>query len=291
MFRPARRVSWGTRIFAGLVFILAVGAVAAFVILVLPSQIATLSQSEARELRTARQATADVSTSVNTLWGEIASKGGMSLPDDRLKQDLVLSQATEKAAEDALGHVQAAESYLAQIDGIPFQLHPASISASDRPALLHLETSLGAAARLAHGATLQLTIAQHVHQDAQTLNGPLGQSLAGQDWTAASRTAANIQDDLKSQETAAANPEALLDPLWTAWMDGMIGYANTAQQFSLTSAAGQTQSSQQLAREMAAAADRTSAALAAAQAGAAAWQQKIVQPLTDALRKELAAAG
>jgi len=179
VFRPARRVSWGTRIFAGLVFILAVGAVAAFVILVLPSQIATLSQSEARELRTARQATADVSTSVNTLWGEIASKGGMSLPDDRLKQDLVLSQATEKAAEDALGHVQAAESYLAQIDGIPFQLHPASISASDRPALLHLETSLGAAARLAHGATLQLTIAQHVHQDAQTLNGPLGQSLAG----------------------------------------------------------------------------------------------------------------
>jgi hypothetical protein len=282
-------VSWGTRIFAGLVFILAVGAVAAFVILVLPSQIATLSQSEARELRTARQATADVSTSVNTLWPEIATKGSLSLPDDRLRQDLVLSQATEKAAGDALGHAQAAQTYLAQIDGIPFQLHPAPISASDRPALLHLETSLGAAARLAHGATLQITIAQHVRQDALALTGSLGQSLAGHDWTAASRTAANIQDDLKSEETAAANPETLLDPLWTAWMDGMISYASTAQQFSLASAAGQTQSAQQLAGEMVAASDRTSAAMAAAQAGAPAWQQKTVQPLEDILRKELAA--
>jgi hypothetical protein len=282
-------VSWGTRIFAGLVFILAVGAVAAFVILVLPSQIAALSQSEARELRTARQATADVSTSVNTLWGEIATKGSVSLPDDRLRQDLVRSQALEKAAGDALGHVQAAQAYLAQIDGIPFQLHPAPISGSDGPALLHLETSLGAATKLAHGATLQLTIAQHVRQDAQTLTGSLGQSLAGHDWTAASRTAANIQDDLKSEETAAANPEALLDPLWTAWMDDMISYANAAQQFSLASAAGQTQSAQQLAGAMAATSDRTSAAMAAAQAGSRAWQQKTVQPLEDALRKDLAA--
>jgi hypothetical protein len=289
VFRPARRVSWGTRIFAGLVFILAVGAVAAFVILVLPSQIATLSQSEARELRTGRQATADVSASVATLWGDVASKGSLSLPDDRLNRDLALSQATEKAAEDALGHVQAAESYLAQIDGIPFQLHPAAISASDRPALLHLEKSLGAAIKLAHGATLQLTIAQHVNQDAQTLAGPLSQSLAAHDWTAASRTAASIQQDLKFQETPAADPEALLDPLWTTWMDAMIGYASSAQQFSLTSAAGQTQSAQQLARAMAAANDRTGAAMAAAQAGAPAWQQKTVQPVVDTLRKELAA--
>jgi hypothetical protein len=168
-------------------------------------------------------------------------------------------------------------------------LHPAAISASDRPALLHLEQSLGAAIKLAHGATLQLTIAQHVNQDAQTLAGPLGQSLAAHDWTTASRTAANIQQDLKSEETPAADPEALLDPLWTAWMDGMIGYANSAQQYSLASAAGQTQSAQQLARAMAAASDRAGAAMAAAQAGAPAWQQKTVQPLVDTLRKELAA--
>jgi lipopolysaccharide export LptBFGC system permease protein LptF len=108
VFRPARRVSWGTRIFAALIFFLAVGAVATFVVFVLPTQIAALTGSEARELRTARQATADVSASTDILWADMAGKGSLSLPGDRITQDLALAQSTEKAADDALGHVQAA---------------------------------------------------------------------------------------------------------------------------------------------------------------------------------------
>ena len=290
VFRPARRVSWGTRIFAGLVFSLAVGAVAAFVVLVIPTQIATLGQSEARELRTARQATGEVSTSADTLWADIVTKGSFNLSADQLKHDLSLAQTTEKAAEDALGHVQAAQSSLTQIDGIPFQLHTTAVVAADRPVLLHLEKALNAAIKLAHGATLQLTVVQHVSQDAQTI-AALNDSLVRHDWTAASRAADTVEQDLKSQETAAANPETLLDPAWSAWMDGMLGYATAAQQYSLSSAAGQTVAAQQLAHAMAAANDRTGAALAAALANATAWQQKTVQPLVDTLHRELAAAG
>lgn len=291
VFRPARRVSWGTRIFAILVFLLAIGAVAAFVVLVIPTQIAALTQTEAKELRTARQASAAVAVSADTLWSEVGSKGGLSLPADRLTQDLALARSTEKAADDALGHVQAAQAALAQIDGIPFQLHAPAVVVTDRPALVHLEKALASAVKLAHGATLQLTIAQHATQDAQKLAGPLNQSLATRDWTTASRTADSIQQDLKSQETAAADPEALLDPRWIAWMDGMISYATAAQQFGLSTAANQTLTAQQQARAMAAATDRTNAARAAAQAGAQAWQLKTVQALADMLHKELAAAG
>jgi hypothetical protein len=144
---------------------------------------------------------------------------------------------------------------------------------------------------LAHGATLQLTIARHVGQDAQSISGALNQSLAQHDWTAASRTSATIQQDLKSQENAASDPEALLDPLWTNWMDAMFAYAASAQQYGLNSAAGQTLTAQQLARAMAAASDRAGASLLAAQAGAPAWQQKAIQPLRETFRTELAAAG
>jgi len=289
VFRPARRVSWGTRIFAALVFFLAVGAMAAFVVLVLPAQIASLTQSESRELTTARRSAADVTASVTTLWADIAPGGSLSLPDNRLQQDLALAQSTEKAAEDALAHVQLAESYIAQIDGIPFQLHPNEIVASDRPALRHLEKALAGAIKLSHGATLQLTIASHVNQDAQSIAGPLKSSLAQHDWNTASRTAATIRTDLKSQESAASDAEALLDPLWTNWMDALVGYTDSAQQYSLNSAAGQTVTAQQLLRAMAAASDRAGAAQLAAQAGAGAWQQKTVQPLVATLRSELAA--
>ncbi|MDQ6884361.1 MAG: hypothetical protein M3077_09045 [Candidatus Dormibacteraeota bacterium] len=289
VFRPARRVSWGTRIFATLVFLLAIGAVAAFVVLVLPTQVAALSQTEATELRTAREASAAVAVSADALWTDMASKGSLSLPPDQLAKDLALARSTEKAADAALGHVQAAQAALAQIDGIPFQLHAPAAVVTDRPALLHLEKALGAAIKLAHGATLQLTIAQHVTQDAQTLAGPLNQSLANRDWTRASRTADGIQQDLKSQETASADLEALLDPAWIAWMDGMLSYATAAQQYGLNTAAGQTLTAQQQARAMAAATDRTNAALAAAQAGAAAWQLKTVKPIADTLHKELTA--
>jgi hypothetical protein len=291
VFRPARRVSWGTRIFAALVFLLAVGAMAAFVVLVLPAQIASLSQSESRELATARRSTADVEASLTTLWADMAPGGSMNLPANRLQQDLALAQTTEKAGEDALAHVQLAQSYLAQIDGIPFQLHANEIVSSDRPALSHLEKALAVAIKLSHGATLQLTIARHANQDAQSIAGPLNSSLAQHDWTTASRTAATVQQDLKSQESAAADPETLLDPLWTNWMDAMISYANSAQQYGLSAAAGQTVTAQQLARAVAAASDRTGAALQAAESAAPAWQLRKIQPLRDSLRAELAAAG
>jgi hypothetical protein len=284
-------VSWGTRIFAALVFFLAVGALAAFVVLVLPQQIATLSQSEAKELATARQGATDAGASADALWTAVGKTGSMSLSADRLQQEISRAQLTEKTAEDALGHVQLAEGYLAQIDGIPFQLHASAVVSTDRPTLLHLEKALSAVIKLAHGATLQLTIARHVNQDIQTIAGPLNQSLAAHDWATVSRTAATIQQDLKSQETPAADPEALLDPLWTNWMDAMVGYAATAQQYSLSSAAGQSQTAQQLARGMAVATDQIGAAFRAAQANAQAWQQKTVEPLRDSFLKELAAAG
>ena len=291
VFRPARRVSWGTRIFAALVFLLAVGAMAAFVVLVLPEQIATLTQSESRELSAARLSAANVSASVTTLWADIAPGGSVSLSDNRLQQDLALAQSTEKAAEDALAHAQLAQSYIAQIDGIPFQLHPNVSVSADRPALRHLESALGLAIKLSHGAYLQLAIARHANQDGQSIIGTLNSSLAQHDWTTASRTAAAVQQDLKSQESAAADPEALLDPLWVNWMDALIGYADSAQQYGLSVAAGQTQTAQQLAHAMATANDQTGASYRAAQSAAPAWQQKKVQPLSDSLRAELAAAG
>ncbi|HSO93193.1 MAG TPA: hypothetical protein VLS53_01820, partial [Candidatus Dormibacteraeota bacterium] len=207
MFRPARRVSWGTRIFAALVFLLAVGAMAAFVVLVLPAQIGTLTQSESRELATARSATANVSASVSSIWADIAPGGSVSLNDNRLQQDLALAQSTEKAAEDALAHAQLAQSYIAQIDGIPFQLHPNLAISADRPALRHLENALALAIKLSHGASLQLTIARDANRDGQSIAGVLNSSLAQHDWTTASRTAAAVEQDLKSQETAAADPE------------------------------------------------------------------------------------
>ena len=64
MFRPARRVNWGTRIFAFLVLLLAVGAIGAFLEVMLPQQVAKLAQLEANELMLARQGTSDVNTSV-----------------------------------------------------------------------------------------------------------------------------------------------------------------------------------------------------------------------------------
>ena len=289
VFRPARRVSWGTRLFAFLVLMLAIGTAGAFFVVLLPQRVAALAQLEGNELSIAQKGAADVSTSVTGLWNDLAAKGSMSLSPDQLVQDLALSRRTETSADTTLGHVQAGETYLAQIDGIPFQLHTPAIVATDRPVILHLEKTLGAAIKLAHGATLQLTIAQHLSQDAATLNGSLAASLNSRDWSAAARTAATLVTDVKTQEDAAADPETLLDPLWSKWMDAMIAYANTAQQYSLASGGGQTQTAQQLNRALAAAHDQIGAALAAAQNNAAVWQAKTVQPLIETTTKELAA--
>jgi hypothetical protein len=289
VFRPARRVSWGTWIFVVLVLALAIGAVGAFLEVVLPQRVASLAQSEANELALARKGATDVNTTTIALWAEISAKGGLSLHDDRLAQDLTIAKNAEKSADDALGHIQVAESYMAQADGLPFQLHSPAFIASDRPALQHLNKSLVAAVKLTHAATLQLTLAQHLSQDSQQISGSLDVSLNAHAWTDAARAASALTTDLKSQQAPAADAEALLDPLWAKWVDAMLAVVTNAQQYSLASAANQTQLAQQSGRSLAAARDQLAATFAAAQSDATAWQTKIVQPLLDTVAKELAA--
>jgi hypothetical protein len=290
VFRPARRVSWGTRIFALLVFLLAVGSVVAFLEVVLPARAATLAQQEAGELALAKRGAEEVSTSLNTVWAELSNKGSMTLTDAQITTNLARAKSAEKAASDALGHVQLAEAYLAEADGLPFQLHAPAIIASDRPSLKHMDRSLTTALRLAHAANLQLTIARHMRQDMQSITGTLDPSLNARSWTAAARSAADLATDLKAQETAAADPEALLDPLWSKWVESTMTYVNIAQQYSLASAGGQNQAAQQLAKSLAAARDQLAATKTAAQNAAAAWQQKTIQPLLSTMASEIAAA-
>lgn len=291
MFRPARRVSWGTWIFAILVLLLAGGAVGAFLEVVLPQRVASLAQSEGSELALARKGASDVSTAVGSLWTEISAKGGIGLSADQIVRDLALAKATEKAADDALGHVQAAETYMAQADGLPFQLHSPAFIAADRPALQHLDKALQAAIKLTHAATLQLTLAQHLIQDAQKISGTLDPSLGAKSWTDAARAASELATDLKAQQAPVSDPEALLDPLWAKWVDAMLAVVTSAQQYSLASAAKQTQQAQQASNSLAAARAQLAATYAAAQNGAAAWQAKAVQPLLGTVVKEAAAAG
>jgi len=289
VFRPARRVSWVTRIFVVLVFVLAVAAVTGFLTQVLPAQVASLARLEAGEVAAARTGAANVGTSTTTLWTDLGTTGSIGLPDDQLRRDLALAQSTEKAAEDALGHIKAAQAYMAQADGIPFQFHAPAFIATDRPALLHLEKALNAAVKLAHGADLQLSIARHLAQDSTVALPALTNSLTTSAWAAASRASGSLQAELKTQESAAADPETLLDPLWIKWTDAINAYAITAQQYSLAASAGQAQNAQLLGRALAAQADQIPAAAAAARANAAAWQKKTIQPLLDVLARELAA--
>lgn len=290
VFRPARRVSWGTRIFAFLVLLLAVGSVVAFLEVVLPARAATLAQQEAAELALARKGADDVNASLNTVWAELSSKGSMSLTDDQITANLARAKSVEKAASDALGHVQLAEAYLAEADGLPFQLHAPAIIASDRPSLKHVDKALTAALKLAHAANLQLTIARHMRQNMQNISATLDPSLNARSWTAAARSAGDLATDLKAQETAAADPETLLDPLWSKWVDSAATYVNIAQQYSLASAGGQSQTAQQLGRSLATAREQLGSTQVAAQNGAAAWQQKTIQPLLNVMATEIGAA-
>jgi hypothetical protein len=291
VFRPARRVSWATWIFAILVLVLAGGAVGAFLEVVLPQRVAQLAQSEAGELALARKGTTDVSTAVGGLWTDISAKGGISLSDDQLTKDLALAQATEKSADEALSHVQAAQTYMSQADGLPFQFHAPSFIAADRPAMDHLDKALQATIKLTHAATLQLTLAQHLNQDAQTISGSLTTSVNARAWTDAARTASGLTTDLRAQQPPVADPEALLDPLWGKWVDAMLAVVTNAQQYSLLSAQNQTQQAQQASRNLAAARAQLAATYADAQNGAAAWQAKTVQPLLDTIARENSAAG
>ena len=291
MFRPARRVSWATRIFAFLVLLLAAGAIGAFLEVVLPQRVAQLAQSEAGELALARKGTTDVSTAVTGLWTDISSKGGISLSDDQLTKDLALAKTTEKSADDALSHVQAAQSYMAQADGLPFQFHSPSFIATDRLTLQHLDKALQATVKLTHGATLQLTLAQHLNQDAQTISASLYASLNARQWTDAARTASAVTTDLQTQQAPVGDAEALLDPLWGKWVDAMLSVASSAKQLSLASAARETQQAQLASRSLEAAKAQLAASYAEAQNDAAAWQAKTIQPLLDTISKERAAAG
>jgi hypothetical protein len=291
VFRPARRVSWATRIFAFLVLVLAAGAIGAFLEVVLPQRVAQLAQSEAGELALARKGTTDVSTAVTGLWTDISSKGGISLSDDQLTKDLALAKTTEKSADDALSHVQAAQSYMAQADGLPFQFHSPSFIATDRPTLQHLDKALQATVKLTHGATLQLTLAQHLNQDAQTISASLYASLNARQWTDAARTASAVTTDLQTQQAPVGDAEALLDPLWGKWVDAMLSVASSAKQLSLASAARETQQAQLASRSLEAAKAQLAASYAEAQNDAAAWQAKTVQPLLDTISKERVAAG
>ncbi|TMG16585.1 MAG: hypothetical protein E6I01_05105 [Chloroflexi bacterium] len=287
MFRPARRVSWGTRIFALLVFLVAVGAIGAFLEVLLPQQVAKLAEMEGNELVLARKGTADVNTAVAGLWAELSPKGSMGLSAARLTEDLALAKRTERSADEALSHVQAAQAYMAQADGLPFQFHAPTFIAPDRAAAQHLEKGLTTSIKLSHAATLQLTIAEHMSQNSLSLVS-MNASLNARDWTNAARTASTIATDLKSQQSPAGDPEALLDPLWAKWVDAMLGVAISAQQYSLASAANQTQQAQQAGRTLAAARDQLAATFAAAQNGAAAWQAKTVQPILDGVARETA---
>ena len=288
MFRPARRVSWGTRIFALLVFLVAVGAIGAFLEVLLPQQVAKLAEMEGNELVLARKGTADVNTAVAGLWAELSPKGSMGLTAARMSEDLALAKRTERSADEALSHVQAAQAYMAQADGLPFQFHAPTFIAPDRAAAQHLEKALTTSIKLSHAATLQLTIAGHMSQNSQSLLS-MNASLNARDWTNAARTASTIATDLKSQQSPAGDPEALLDPLWAKWVDAMLGVAIAGQQYSLASAANQGQQAQQAGKTLNAARDQLAATFAAAQNGAAAWQAKTVQPILDSVARETAA--
>jgi hypothetical protein len=288
VFRPARRVNWATRVFAVLVLILAIVAIGAVVEVVLPQRVGTLAGLEANDLTIARKDSSSVAASASTLWTELSTTGALNLTPDRLSADLTAAQGIQKSEADALGHVQAAQSDITQAQAIPFQLHaPAFLS--DGASLSHLSKSLAAAGNLALAATLQITIAQHMNQDSTTLAG-LNASMNNKDWTTASKTAASLTTDVKAQQAAVADPEALMDPLWSKWMDGIITYAGAAQQYSLASATpGQKGAAQQFANQMAAANQQIRAALAAAQGDAAAWQTKTVQPILTTMTSELSA--
>jgi hypothetical protein len=291
VFRPSRRVSWGTWLFVILVLVLAIGALGGFLEVVLPQRVAQLAQSEAGELALARKGTADVSTTVTQLWADISAKSSISLSDDQLTKDLALAKSAEKSADDALSHVQLAQSYMGQADGLPFQLHAPAFIAADRPALQHLDKALQTTLKLTHAAVLQLTLAQHLTQDAQKISTTLDPALSARNWTNAARAATSVTDDLKLQQVAAGDAETLLDPLWTKWIDAMLSVVTNAQQYSLASAANQGQLAQQYGRNLATARQQVTASFAAAQNDAAAWAASKVQPLLDTVTHETAAGG
>src|SRR5258708_39018368 len=117
---------------------------------------------------------------------------------------------------------------MAEAEGLPFQFESPSFISTDRPALQHLDKALQATIKLTHGANLQLTLARHLNQDAQTISGSLYTSLNNRAWTDAARTASALTTDLQSQQAPVGDAEALLDPLWGKRVDAMLSAASTA---------------------------------------------------------------
>jgi hypothetical protein len=266
--------------------ILAVCTVAAFLAVVLPERIAALGANEAKELAAARAQATAVHESVTRLWADLAP-GSPTLPADQLGRDLAAAQAAERATGDVLNHISAAQALLAEADGVPFQLHHPAFVATDGPVLEQLQKAMLSELRLAHGATLQLLIAQHLESDANDVNH-LGGFIAANDWSGAARASGPVQADLKVRRDAAMDPETLLDPLWSKWADAMVSYSFAVQQYSLAAAAGRP--SPELSRSLASTRDQVGATWAAATANAASWQARSIQTLIDSVSAQLKAA-
>lgn len=289
VFRPARRVSWGTRLFAAAVLLLAVGAIGAFLELFLPQQIAQLAKLESSEMQQARQDTGDVNASVNNLWGDL-SKGTITLPSSQLETDQALAAQAQKSITSALAHVQAAQAYMAQADGMPFQFHSPAFVATDRPAALHLQNSLNTALRLANAAANQIVIARAMSQNGESLNA-LNASLAAGDWSGCTKAASTLSSSVKVQHDPANYPDTLMDPRWATWIDQMGTVVGDAQQYCLAAAQNQGSMVQQDGATLGTARNQMAADYAAAESNAAAWQQQKIQPLLQGMSKESAAAG
>ena len=286
VFRPARRVSWGTRIFAFLVLLLAIGTVGAFLLVVLPARVGELGRDEAHELSLAQDEARTVNAQLVQLWADVGPSG-LAMPQDRVTDVLNRAKAIERQADDALAHAEAARTYLVQADGVPFQLHAPSFVAADQPRIERLESGLQAAIRLAHGAFLQMTVAGHVQADYATLRGQLMPNIQAGACTPAARAASDLRIRLKTDQQDTQDAETLIDPLWAKWIDAMSAYAFTAQHYALAAAANDSRTAQQLARTMAANADQMSATRAAAIAAGPAWQSKTIKPLLDAVDRSV----
>jgi hypothetical protein len=271
------------------VLVMAVGSIGAFLEVFLPQQIGSLARLEASEMQLARKGAADASTSANALWSDLA-KGSIGLSDQQLATDLSLAKQTQKTAADALTHAQAAQAYMAQADGMPFQFHSPAFVVTDRPALTHLQKALTGASRLATAASLQIAIAQNMNQNTANL-AALNASLIAHDWSGGARLASTLAASVKLQQNSAADPDALLDPLWGKWIDGMESVAIDAQQYCLASAQKQPALIAQDGALLAGARNQMTSALAAAQNDAVAWQSKTIQPLLQSLAAETSAAG
>jgi hypothetical protein len=223
------------------------------------------------------------------LWTDLAPAGGLALSPSQLAQDVDQAAAADKATADARAHLIAAQAHTSEATGVPFQPKAPAFIQRDQAARTHLDKALATASKLSNGARLQLNLAQHAQTDAATLDR-LNSSLQARTWTPATKIAADLQQALNSDQQAASNPEALLDPLWAKWLDAMSTYATTAQQYALASASGQTATAQQMGRALAAAADRLAASKDAAQTNGTAWHQGTIKPLLDSLAIDLAAS-